>query len=731
MTIRRHLLILVAGAFLPLLVFGVALTSYSWWQQRNALETRYLERARAMTIVLDTELDASLRVMRSLAYSPDLDAQHMPDFLDRMRRVLATQPLWSRLAVGDAAWKHVSSVGRPEASRAPPAIQPALLARVEATQLPQVSELLRGPDGHYETQVAMPVARGGDVRNVLLVTMEQDRWHKFLGQYPVGRGAVMTLLDQAGTIIARTAHNARWAGKRASSDVLRKTREMAAGAYRGTGLDGEPYYIAHSRSARWGWTVATGVPASAIEAVVLRSSAALALAAFASIALAVLLAFLIGRRIQRPIVALGASARALAREDAPPSHVRSNIDEVDAAERAFAEASTLLRHRREALADALGHAQQARREAERASQAKDEFLAMLGHELRNPLNAITGAVGVLHQVDPHGPQAMRSREIIDRQMLALRGLVDDLLDVARVTSGKISLTKEVIDLGQVASRTAAMMRAGGRLAGRRVRLDCGEAWVCADPTRIEQIAANLLDNAAKYTPAGGAVCVDVRAEAHEAVLEVRDTGMGIGPDLLPRIFDLFSQGERTIDRAQGGLGLGLALVRRLAELHGGTVAAASEGPGRGARFTVRLPLARSPLPAGAPAVPSSTAQEEEAKRLKIVVVEDNEDGRETLSMMLRIEGHEVHEADSGPNGVDAMARVHPDVAIVDIGLPGFDGYEVARRTRADATTRGVRLVALTGYGQEEDRRQATAAGFDWFLVKPADMTMLDDILAHV
>lgn len=354
---------------------------------------------------------------------------------------------------------------------------------------------------------------------------------------------------------------------------------------------------------------------------------------------------------------------------------------------------------------------------------------MLGHELRNPLNAISSAVSVLHYVEPRGEQALRARDIVERQMVSLRQLVDDLLDVARVTRGRIALNRRPMDLAAVARRTVTMMSASGRLARHRVEADFREAWIEGDETRIEQIVTNLVDNAAKYTQEGGSIAVRVRAGEGEALLEVQDNGMGIAPALLPRIFDLFTQGERTIDRAQGGLGLGLALVRRLAEMHGGSIRVSSGGSGQGATFVVRLPLIAPPALARAPELPDPVGKEE--KPLRILVVEDNDDGRETLAMMLRLSGHQVHEADSGPGGVASMNAVHPDVAIVDIGLPGFDGYEVARRTRASAATQAVRLVALTGYGQEEDRRNARAAGFDWFLVKPADMGAISDILAHV
>jgi CheY-like chemotaxis protein/anti-sigma regulatory factor (Ser/Thr protein kinase) len=316
---------------------------------------------------------------------------------------------------------------------------------------------------------------------------------------------------------------------------------------------------------------------------------------------------------------------------------------------------------------------------------------------------------------------------VARQIASLRELVDDLLDVARVTSGKITLNRRPIDLGRVARRTVTVLSGSGRLGKHRVEVACDEAWVDADETRLEQVVTNLLDNAVKYTPEGGRIALRVHAEGDDVLLQVEDSGMGIAPDLLPRVFDLFSQGERTLDRSQGGLGLGLALVRRLAELHGGEVTATSRGVGEGACFTVRLARVEAPPATSAAAPPEA----EDAKGLRILVVEDNPDGRETLVMLLNMQGHEVHEADTGPSGVERALDLKPDAAVVDIGLPGFDGYEVARRLRSSPIGGDIRLIALTGYGQEEDRQNAFRAGFDSFLVKPADMNALNTILAAV
>jgi signal transduction histidine kinase/ActR/RegA family two-component response regulator len=357
----------------------------------------------------------------------------------------------------------------------------------------------------------------------------------------------------------------------------------------------------------------------------------------------------------------------------------------------------------------------ARADAESASRGKDELLAMLGHELRNPLSAITTAVHVLETGDPPAELARRALEVIARQNAHLAHLVDDLLDVARVTSGKIALVRRPVELSQAVRHSLATLAAGGRTERHRVTLDLVPIWADVDETRFEQIVNNLLGNALRFTPAGGAIRVTLRLEEDDAVLSVQDTGVGIAPDMLPRVFDLFAQGERGPDRGAGGLGLGLTLVRRITELHGGRVDAASEGTGHGSTFTVRLPaLAAPPAPARA----AVTAPSDGAPR-RVLVVEDNTDAREMLSHLLRLSGHEVHHAADGPGGLEASLRLRPDIALVDVGLPGFDGYEVARRVR-ESVGPSIYLVALTGYGQPDDRRQAMEAGFDAHLVKPVN-----------
>ena len=372
------------------------------------------------------------------------------------------------------------------------------------------------------------------------------------------------------------------------------------------------------------------------------------------------------------------------------------------------------------------------RQAE-ADRRKDEFLAMLGHELRNPLAAIRNALWLLDQVGSKEERATRQREVIMRQTRHLVRMVDDLLDVSRVTRGKIILKQQPVDLEEVAERclTELGMSSLARSNGLELNVETQPAMVMGDPVRLEQVLCNLLQNAIKYTPRGGRLWVAVDSAGGQAVMRVRDTGIGLSPEMLHTIFEPFAQVESSRQRSEGGLGLGLPLVRSLVALHGGQVEAVSAGPGRGSEFIVRLPLLseerkaatfRKPAPARAGRVSPPAAG------LHVLIVEDNEDGRESLRELLELWGHKVSVAGSGPEGVEMAFAVRPEVALIDIGLPGLDGNEVARRIRSILDEDEMSLIAMTGYGQPEDRRRALQAGFDRYLVKPVDPAVLSQLL---
>ena len=363
----------------------------------------------------------------------------------------------------------------------------------------------------------------------------------------------------------------------------------------------------------------------------------------------------------------------------------------------------------------------ARDAAETANRSKDEFLAMLGHELRNPLAPIRTAVQLMKLRGD--PSSVRERDVIERQVAHLGRLVDDLLDVSRVARGLISLSKQPVEAAEIVDKAVEMVTPllTQRAQHLKVTVPRTGLRLNADPVRMAQVIANLLDNAAKYTTEGGRVWVNAAREAESIVIRVRDDGGGITADLLPKVFDLFVQGAQSVARPEGGLGLGLALVKSFVSLHGGTVSAASDGPGRGSEFVVRLPaMATAEQPVAWPAERAPHA----AAGKHILVVDDNEDAGEMLAELLRALGHEVQVAPDGPTALRRLREFQADVAILDLGLPVMDGFELARQVRAQEGNGHPRLIAVTGYGRDRDIAASRAAGFDVHLVKPVDVDAL-------
>ena len=367
-------------------------------------------------------------------------------------------------------------------------------------------------------------------------------------------------------------------------------------------------------------------------------------------------------------------------------------------------------------------------ELEGALRARDEFLAMLGHELRNPLAPIRNAAQVMRLIGPSDPHLTRARDVIDRQVGQLVRLVDDLLDVSRVTQGKVELHKERIDLDTVLAQAVETSRPliDGRRHTLTVSLPPGSFYLMADLTRLSQVVANLLNNAAKYMEEGGRIWLEAERKNGEILIRVRDAGVGIPREMLGRIFEPFTQLHRSLARSEGGLGIGLALVRSLVELHGGTVEAHSEGLGRGSEFVVRLPVVDEEQAPDLAPEEAERAPRGEGRR--ILVVDDNRDSAETLGTILEIAGHEIWLAHDGEEALAQVERHRPEIVLLDIGLPKLDGYEVARLLRLDPRHQDLLVVAVTGYGKDEDRDRGRLAGFDHHLIKPVDLEALRTIL---
>src|SRR5450830_1921261 len=698
MKIRSYLALMVGAILVPVIAFSAITLNLLLNAEREAALKGVREMARISLVSIDRELTNTQSALRMLSISSHLSNGEFAQFYDKAKYADQFGDTFTALLDEQGALVLTTSV--PYGAPLPP-----------TTALERVTRVLDSGQWQVSNLVRAAVTR----QNMVLVDV------------PVTTASGRRYVLSQGYNIEHFKHVLRDA-------ILNKT----VGVIRNASDQDVRLYTVLERSSLSGWTVAVGVPEAEIEAVARRALTLSLLGLVAALVCAGATAWLFARRISMSIRAAARSAKALEQGDEPGPAGQSGVVEVDALQGAIVAAGAVINRekaQRQAAEDErarlFASEHEARTMAERQNRAKDEFLAMLGHELRNPLAAIVNATQVLKiggaGASAGGGAAAKASTIIARQSGHLTRIVDDLLDVGRVHSGKILLARRPLRLDLLVAVHADTVSAG-RGAGHRFEVQLAPAWVDADPTRIEQVVANLVDNAIKYTPAGGRIALSVAlsADGQEAVLAVADSGMGITPELMPNVFELFVQGERALDRAQGGMGVGLALVRQLAVMHGGRVAVQSGGAGQGSRFELRLPAIAAPQEAPAAAAgPSSTG---EGDKPRILLIEDNDDGREMMAMMLEAQGYTVLPAADGPQGLAVAAAQPAAIALIDIGLPGIDGYEVARRLRADPATCAIRLVALTGYGLETDRQHALAAGFDSHLVKPVDLHRLLEVL---
>jgi signal transduction histidine kinase len=649
----------------------------------------------------------------------------MKDYYALAQRVVETRPFWMAVNVADPSGKVLLNTQYPLGAALPPLVEPESFDRTVQGRKATVGNLAKGPGGNVGFTVRSPVMRGGELRYVLTAVVKPEAIVEIITRQRVPGDWVISVFDAKGMRVARSRAHRESVGTPASPSLQKL---MSGGASEGGGLtfalEGDPIYTAFARLDQIGWSVAPGIPASLVNEGVLRSVITYGGGIALSILLGGLAALFIARGISRPIADLRDAAQALGR-GARPSPPETEILDIREAANALAAAHAERAHGEAEREQLLVREQAARAAAERANRSKDEFLAMLGHELRNPLGAISNAARLLEHPRADTDAAQHARQIIRRQVDHLARMTDDLLDAGRAITGKIALQRRPIDLAAAAAATLATVKP--RMERHRVVQELQPAWVDADPTRLEQIITNLLVNAVKYTPAQGTIRIAVGKEGGQAVLRVADDGIGMSAELAARAFDLFVQGDPGVDRSRGGLGIGLTLVRRLAELHGGSAEAASAGMDRGSEFIVRLPAI-----AHAQAAEQASYSAPAARPRDILIVEDNDDARETLRKLLEFGGHRVRVAPDGEAGLHTALSEELDVVLLDIGLPKMDGYEVARRiTQARSGGRRPLLVALTGYGLAEDRQRAFEAGFDAHLVKPMDEAEFDKLLARL
>jgi signal transduction histidine kinase len=729
----------VFAALLPLALAGAVFIAIQWRQQRDTAFARLQDHARTLQRAVDRELALDQAVLGVLAASRDIDAEDWQAFRAAAATAASVRP-GSWFVLYDRGGRNLVNTSVPLGTRLPnyrellerateaewqgrllPLPRGWLLAPFD-TGRPAFSGIFYGPVIHRPAVAStVPVIRAGQSRYVLALAYPAEFFASVL-QSEAAPEATAALWDASGRFIARNHDSERFVGLPGPGPFRDGVAALPAeGVGETPNVEGIPFVYAYRRSAVADYVIGAGMPRAAVLAPAWRALWLWLGALVAAAVVGVFFAFRLWRRVGTPLAALAHQARSLG--DAHVDVAPSGIDEVDALGKALEDAVRVEQVRR-ATADELREANEKLRDADRR---KDEFLGVLSHELRNPLAPVRNSLFILDRTDPGSDQATRAREVMKRQVSHLTRLIDDLLDVTRISRGKLQLRPADVDLNEVARRIAEDHRDLMRQA--RIELDLKTSHepvvVNADEARITQIIGNLLDNARKFTGAGGRVVLSVGVERGRAAIRVRDTGAGIDPGLLPHIFDSFTQAKQPLARSQGGLGLGLSLVKGLTELHGGKVDAASFGPDAGSEFRVELPLAER---AERQRTEAPSARQLQLRRYRVLVVDDNVDAAESLAELVRLLGHEVEIAYDGPTAVEKVREKRPEVVLCDIGLPGMNGYEVAQALRASHDGK-VRLVAVTGYATPEDVKKATEAGFDAHVAKPPDPEKIGRLLS--
>lgn len=724
LSLRSRLLLLISTALLPVALLGFAALHVLADDKRESLQVVMLDTTRAIAGAMDRELSHAVMVLRLLGDSPDLDQGDLRSFHESLSRALRQNSGWQTITLSDASGRSILDGREPFES------QPVSLAQGVNTR---VGNANRGDaeirnlaiDPHQRDHlfgVRLPLYRDGEPGFILSASLHPQVMLDVVNRQTLPPEGLVAIIDAAGSIVARSRAQEKFVGQPVTPDLKAAMVSPSGIAVLYT-QEGRKNYAAFVRSQQTGWTVAMGAPQEIVDAPALQSYWIVGIGVLGSLSLGAVLAGFLGRGIARPAAELSKAARSIGRGEEPVIP-QSDIVEFREVGEALVAAVRTRKIAEEAKQQVLEGERRARLNAEEEGRLKDQFLAMLGHELRNPIGAISNGVQVLLRLPESIPLARETQAMVVRQVDHLAHLLNDLVQIGRVIAGKIVLQQAPIDLGRQVEEVLATFRSSRRLDNHEVVSEISEVWVHADMHRVEQIISNLLGNALKYTPAGRQVRVVVAAEGDRALLQVIDQGVGMEPEVLRRAFDLFFQGNPTTARTDGGLGVGLTLIQRLVDLHGGTVEAESAGKDRGSTISMWLP--RIARPVGTPA----TRPRVDVEPMRVLIVEDNPDLRSSMSALLAMTGHVVYEASDGPDGVSAAQHYRPDVVFIDIGLPGFDGYECCRRIRSSEGGRSFHLLALTGYGLEEDRQLAEAAGFNGHLVKPLSPERLEEALAQ-
>ncbi|WP_158206811.1 hybrid sensor histidine kinase/response regulator [Pseudoduganella flava] len=722
-TIRFRLALLVLSCVLPAAIVSAFLIYDHYRVERASLLGEAMATARSMVSVVDRDFETIVTALRTLATSDDIGDADLAEFRRQAADLHAILPITEVILYDAATRRQLMNTVRDPLPAEPG--DEKLLHDVTLRTQPAVTGMTRGVGGNATITVAIPVVRDGVVRYVLAAQVLPAALGGILTEQKIPNSWRAAILDGDLRIVARNVDIDRHLGTRPAAEVVQRMHRQPEDTFDGTTVDGRSVVVLYSRSARSGWSVTLGVPHQDLTAGLLRTLESLIIATVVILALGLGMAWLVGGRIAHSVQALISPANALGMgQPVKPAIVdfREAQQVADSLVRAAA-----------ALDEARGRADKElleRRAAQEALQEadlrKDEFLATLAHELRNPMAPLVNALEIMRLGGPGAAPPPNVLDIIERQLKQMVRLVDDLLDVSRITTGKLGIRDDRIVLQDVV--THSLETAGPLIAQRRhalaVHVPDEPTALRGDATRLAQVFSNLLNNAAKYTPNGGRIALHA-VRLHDKVrIEISDNGIGIAADVLPHVFDIFFQADRSLGRTQAGLGIGLSLARRLVELHGGTLTATSPGKGLGSTFALELPVATDEVSAP----PADDEGGVPLPALRVLVADDNIDHANTLRTLLIAAGQTVNVCYDGLSALRSAETFEPHIAFLDIGMPRMDGYELARRLRAEPRHRGCMLVAVTGWGQDKDQQRSLAAGFDRHVVKPLQPAQLRGLL---
>jgi signal transduction histidine kinase/ActR/RegA family two-component response regulator len=691
----------------------------------------------AIALAVDGELAGATRELERIADSPLLRDGQLAGFHRDAGRIVGGRRQFTNLVLFDLGGRPLVDTGVPW-GRPLTAAGRSLEERVVTSGQPAVSDLIPDPsDGAPSVALAVPVKADGVLRGVLTAQLDPAQFSRLLGDQPHDAHGIAAIVDRQQRVIARRGDAGKNFDPAAPDYFIAPIATAPRGAALARPLAGEPILTAWETLPS-GWIVAVGSPGIPRIASFSRSNNALIAVAVALLALAVVAAVaarVLARRARGQLLDVSAQARRLSAGETIPMR-RFGFRELEVVDSAMRDASKRLAELRRDLDASEALALERRAALEEAERRRNAFLAMLAHELRNPLAPLRAAAETLKAQTADPRLTARAREVIARQVLHLGRLIDDLLDISRATQGTFVLQTILLDLRTVVSVSvhAAVTFAVPRQQAIEWQEPHEPVWVEGDLARLTQIVDTLLANALKFSPPGGRIDVRLDVGNDRAELTVHDDGAGIPPELLDRVFEMFVQGDDSLDRASGADGLGLTLVRELARLHGGDAQVASATRGHGTSFAVWLPLAtRTSGRVESPPASGRAAAAATHRRGRVLIVDDNQDAAEALAWIVE-PLHDVQVAHDGRSAVDRAQAFRPDVVLLDIGLPVLNGYQVAEELRKSPDTAQCVIIAITGYGQSSDRERALQSGFDFHLVKPAEPTqvlhMIDEALQH-